>query len=602
MSSDIEDIKSKLNVVDVVQDYLPLKKAGVNFKARCPFHDEKTPSFHVNPARQIWHCFGCGLGGDIFEFIKNIEAVEFPQALERMAEKAGVTLERRAFQPSESSDKKKILYELNDLAARYYNKTLLESKSAEEAREYLKKRKFSFATINAWQIGYALDDWATLYQFLKKKGYNEEDVIAAGLIVKKDEGGSALADRDRYFDRFRDRITFPIVDVSGRIAGFSARILHPRENVGKYINSADSPVYNKSRILFGLYQARNDIRKKNTAVIVEGNVDVVKSAQAGVTNVAASSGTALTDKQLEILKRFCENLIFAFDTDDAGSEAQRRALEAALAKGFNVRIVQLPENIKDPDEAIEKDPKIWTDAVEKAAPFLDFYFADFFDIIDLNDAVSKKDAVAGFLALLSNVPDPIVTAHYIKKVSDKILVKEQVITDLLRKHSVKKDRGEKGKAKIYQTADMSRRGLVKADPAQILEQRFVGLLLNNPALIGKIISGHSAQQFLHNEYSEIIIALKQANQSGFSEVVRQFSRAKPAIEVAKFAASSEFADEDPIDELQALSQRIKKNYFNREKNRIALAIASAEREGRVEDKIKYAQEYNNIIQKFGDYQ
>jgi len=536
---------------------LPLKKAGVNFKARCPFHDEKTPSFYVNPARQIWHCFGCSLGGDIFEFVKNIEAVEFPQALERMAEKAGVTLERRAMHASESPDKKKILYELNDLAARYYNKVLLESKAAEEAREYLKKRNFSFATINAWQIGYAPDEWESLYQFLKKKEYNEDDMIAAGLVVKKDEGG--------FFDRFRDRITFPIADLSGRAVGFSARILHAKENAGKYINSSESSIYNKSRVLFGLYQGRTEILKKDAVVIVEGNVDVIKSAQAGVTNVVASSGTALTEDQLRLLSRFTENLIFAFDSDTAGANAALKALDmgsSILARkslatratsGLNVTVVQFKGGVKDPDEAIDRDPQIWREAVQNAVSFFDFYFIKLSDTIDLNDAFSKDRAINKFLTVLARVSNRIIQSHYIKKLSDLTMTREQDLWDKLKDLSTRQAKSDPERAENKS----------QVDPTEILEQRFVGLLLNNPALIGKIISGHSAQQFLSNEYSEIIIALKQANQSGFSEVVQQFSRAKPAIEVAKFAASSEFADEDPMDELQALSQRIIKNYFNR---------------------------------------
>ena len=595
--SDIEEIKSKLNVVDVIQDYLPLKKAGVNFKARCPFHDEKTPSFYVNPARQIWHCFGCGLGGDIIEFVKNIEAVEFPQALERLAEKAGVELSRQSFHPSPSSDNKKILFELNDLAARYYNKILLESKSAEEAREYLKKRKFSFATINSWQIGYAPDEWEKLYQFLNKKGYADSDIVQAGLAVKKDDPASTRFARQGeagggYFDRFRDRITFPIVDVAGRTVGFSARILRPRENTGKYINSADSPIYSKSRILFGLYQGRNDIRVKNTAVIVEGNVDVVKSAQAGITNVVASSGTVLTEAQLEMLKRFSENLIFAFDTDEAGSEAQTRALETALGMGFDIKIVRFPEGYKDPDEAIDKDPNIWKEAVAKSEQFLDFYFRKLFDTIDLNDAVSKKHAVAKFLTLLAKVPDPIITTHYTKMLSDRIQVSQQVISGLLKEHASKKPKTESPKAKTR----------AKIDPTQILEQRFVGLLLNNSAEIGKIISRHQPDQFLNPDYREIISTLKKSDQTDFSKAIQTLSQSKPAIEVARFAAQEEFLQEDPVEELLVLSRRLMDNYINREQKRLAIAIAGAEKEGRVEDKLKYAQEYNNLVQTISDHQ
>jgi len=578
----IEEIKERLNIVDVVQDYLPLKKSGVNFKARCPFHEEKTASFYVTPSRQIWHCFGCSLGGDVIEFVKQIESMDFPQALELLAERAGVQLQRRVFAPTEGPDKKQILFELNDLAAKYYHKVLLESKAAQEAREYLSKRKFLDSTIAEWKIGYSPDKWSVLYDFLKKKGYKDSDMESAGLVVKKKDG--------KVFDRFRDRIMFPIADLSGRAVGFSARILHPREDVGKYINSAESEVYSKSKILFGLFQARNDVRKSNAAVIVEGNVDVVKSHQAGIKNVAGSSGTALTESQLRLLSRFTKNLLFAFDADAAGSDASRRALELAISQGFNVKQVSFEEGVKDPDEAIDRDPDIWRTAIASAEPFLDFYFKKLFDILDLTDATAKKQSVASFLTLLSRVSDPIVQSHYIKMLSEKIQVREEVILGLLKQHRLK----QAG----YEEKRISR---VKANPKEILEQRFIGLLFSLQERMKWYVEHHEVEHFQTPKYREIFQVLKdQLRSTGDikqEEFINKFSQVKVAVEVARFAIGEEQEKEQIGPEMTLISKRLLKSFYERQTEELSGKIRHAEEKKDLESVRKYSLEYNQVIQK-----
>lgn len=584
--SQVEEIKSRLNIVDVIADYVQLKKAGVNFRARCPFHSEKTPSFYVTPARQIWHCFGCGLGGDIFEFIKQIESVDFPQALERLAEKAGIVLERRAVPASERPDRKKVLYTLNDLAARYYQRVLSTSRIAEEARDYLKRRKFSPATLAQWRLGYAPEAGEVLYQFLKKKGFNEQDMEAAGLVVHRDQGGG-------YFDRFRDRITFPIIDMAGRTVGFSARILHPKEGTGKYINSPESPIYSKSDVMFGLYQARNEIRRKNAAVIVEGNADVVKSQQAGVANVVASSGTALTERQLTKLSRLCEELIFSFDADAAGLTATRRALDLALEQNFRVKLITLPAGAKDPDELIDKDQKLWPQAIEQSADYLEFYFHKLFDILNLQDAHEKKKTAAEFIAILSKVPDSLVRAHYVRKIAETLSVKEALVADLLARATGKKTPAPSSAGRPAKNA---------LAPGELLESRFIGLLLRIPKLLPDFVALHFSEHFSDPKYRRIFEQLKIDCAVDSKIEADTFLAAHPDlqtdIQLAIFSAEMQYEDtEEALEELGSLSRRLRKNHLDRQKEQLSRAMALAEQSHDNAKRNQLAADMNSLLLK-----
>lgn len=589
--SQVEEIKSKLNVVDVIADYVQLKKAGVNFRARCPFHGEKTPSFYVSPARQIWHCFGCGLGGDIFEFIKQIESMDFPGALEKLADRAGVALKPARFVERAIADNKSALYALNDLAAKFYHKILLDSPLAEEARRYLEGRKFKRETIESWQIGYAPDRWDALFQFLSKRGYSSSDMEKAGLVVRRDGGGAGTAG---FFDRFRDRVMFPIRDLAGRTVGFSARILHPREGVGKYINSPESPIYSKGQVLFGLYQARIEVRRQNLAVIVEGNVDVVKSHQAGITNVVASSGTALTEGQLSKLSRLTENLTFAFDADQAGAAAARRALEPALVSGFNVRLTRALPGLKDADEIIDRDPKLWPQLIGQAESFLDFYFHKLFDILDRSDPLAKKAAVEEFLSLLALVSNPVVSSHYVHLAAQAAGVKEQVVLDSLKRHPGRMAVKKNVAAKPKQPVSM----------ATLLEQRFIGLLLADSKMARFYIQRHSPEDFTEQKFKELFEKLSAfltdrevADLEGFFSLYPEY-----AVEAQQAALAVEVGEEteNPASELRELSKRLRLMSWDRKQQSLAQSITAAEAQNRAEDRQSFMRDYNEILKNIQD--
>jgi len=603
MPNEVEDIKSKLNIVDVIGEYMPLKKAGVNFRARCPFHSEKSPSFYVSPVRQIWHCFGCSLGGDMFEFVKQLEGVDFRQALEKLAEKAGVILPDRSAGELASRDSKRVLYDLNLLAAKFYHQVLLQSPKAGEARDYLSRRKFLPATIKAWQIGYAPEMWDALYAFLKKRNYQDADMVAAGLIIKRDRPepvrqSPPLADGGGYFDRFRDRITFPIHDGSGKIVGFSARVLRPKEGVGKYINSPESPVYNKSQVIYGYFQARTEIRKRDLAVVVEGNVDVVKSHQAGIANVVASSGTALTEPQLLRLSNLTRNLTLAFDADSAGVAAARRAAELAVAKGFTLRLIRAPKGFKDADEMIDQDPQLWRKVVDGAQDFLDFYFHKLFDILPSHDAQAKSRAVEEFLALLAKVPAPVVVAHYIHEVALAANIKDQVVADLYRR---------KFTPAVKSAAPGPKQSAQKISAEEILERQFLGILLKSPKeRLDYYIKKHEPAHFTVPDLRKIHEALSAHIQRAPDYDFERFTSGlddglKTAVNLAVF--SVEIGDKDEgaeVSELRELSKRLALKYLHRCKDDLARELTQAERMGKIEDKLRLALEFNQVINKIGE--
>src|SRR3990167_3451002 len=344
MEDNVSKIKERLNVVDVISGYLKVQKAGANFKAQCPFHNEKTPSFFISPERQIWHCFGCQKGGDIFTFVKQMEGVEFPEALRILAARAGIELEEFDSTIKDSKDR---LYQICEASARFFEKQLSHSGTGQRAVEYLKSRGLEGATMAKFRLGFAPGAWDSLSGYLRNSGFTEKEIVDAGMVIKRESEG--------IYDRFRLRIMFPISYVNGRVVGFTGRILEGDEKEAKYINTPQTLIYDKSRILYGLEHSRGDIRKKDKCLLVEGNMDVVMSHQAGVTNVVASSGTALTPMHLAILKRYTDNLDFCFDTDSAGAMATKRGIGMALGQNFSVRAVSIDDkDCKDPADYVQK--------------------------------------------------------------------------------------------------------------------------------------------------------------------------------------------------------------------------------------------------------
>lgn len=425
----VDEIKERLDIVDVIGAYVPLQKAGRYYRALCPFHAEKTPSFYVFPDSQRWHCFGaCGEGGDIFTFVMKREGWDFATALEELARRAGVILRPRTPEQARADEENARLKAAVAEAARYYHHLLLHAPEAARAREYLARRGLSSETVLRFQLGYSLPAWDALRAYLTGRGFTPDELVRAGLLVEREDGSA--------YDRFRDRLMIPIRDPHGEAVGFGARTLEA-DGVPKYINSPQTPLFDKGRLLFGLDMARDAIRREECVVVVEGYMDVMQAHQAGFGNVVAQMGTALTETQVRLLKRYTRRLILALDPDAAGVQATLRGLEVArealdreLAPVFNprglvgferrlgaeIRVLTLPAG-HDPDDLIRQDPDRWPVLVRESLPVVEFVLGQLLRQTDLEDAKGRARVVEAMLPLLRDVGDPVEREAYAQKVA-----------------------------------------------------------------------------------------------------------------------------------------------------------------------------------------
>ncbi|MDD2696974.1 MAG: DNA primase [Candidatus Pacebacteria bacterium] len=494
LSSPVDEIKNRLDIIEVVGSYIKLQKTGINYRAICPFHSEKKPSFFVSPSRQIWHCFGCGKGGDIFGFVKEIEGVEFGDALRILAQKAGVELKRKTPEYVQWKSEREDLYEICELATRFFEKQLGESKVGLEARKYLLARGISEESIKKWRIGYAPDVWQGLSDFLTSRSYDQEQIKKAGLGLSSEKGS--------FYDRFRGRIIFPVFDLNSQVVGFGGRVFKDKDNkeIAKYVNTPQTMLYDKGRILYGLDRSKVEIRRKDFCILVEGYVDLIMVSQAGFQNVVATSGTALTPFQLKILKRYSENLFTAFDMDVAGDAATKRGIDLAQLQGFNVKVVTLPEDM-DPADAVLKDPKIWEKAVEDAKSIMDFYFDSAFARFDKASADGKKEISKVLLPVIKRIPNKIVQAHWIGELSKRLKVKEENIEEELKKAKVE----EYPEGLGLEPEEV--KNLVPKSRKELLEERLVTLILRAPQNM-EIIKEEELNR-VSPQIKEILVQLKE---------------------------------------------------------------------------------------------
>jgi len=480
ISSPIDEIKNRLDILEVVGSYIKLQKTGINYRAVCPFHSEKKPSFFVSPTRQMWHCFGCGKGGDIFGFVKEIEGVEFGDALRILAQKAGVELKR---QPPELKTERNHLYEICELATKFFEKQLEESKTGKEAKKYLLDRAISEESIKKWRLGYAPDVWQGLSDFLNSRNYSKKEVEKAGVGLTSEKGS--------FYDRFRGRIIFPIFDLSSQIVGFGGRVFKDKDKteIAKYVNTPQTLLYDKSRILYGLDKAKVEIRKKDSCILVEGYTDVIMAHQAGTQNVVATSGTALTPFQLKILKRYTENLILGFDMDVAGDTATKRGIDLAQTLGFNIKVLRLPEGgdedkssssplvatrVKDAAEIIAKNPKDWHESLSQPKSILEFYFESAFNGRDKNTSEGKKEISKILLPVIKRIPNKIEQSHWVGELAKKLQVKEEDVETELKKVRME------GYTEVYGLEPEEIENLPQKSRKELLEESLLTLIIKTP--------------------------------------------------------------------------------------------------------------------------
>lgn len=429
MIDEVAEIREKIDLPNLISEYIPLKKIGSNFKTNCPFHQEKTPSFVVSPERQIWHCFGCGKGGDAFSFLMEYENMDFPEALRTLAKKTGVKLKDSNFQANVSSEKEK-LYKMNSAAAKFYNFILTSHKIGKEALDYLiKKRDLNLNLINNYLLGFSPSDNALSKYLISKKGYKESDLTSAGLSFIRD---------GRITDFFRGRVIFPLTDHRGNIVGFSGRALIDSAS-SKYINTKETLIYHKGSLFFGLDTAREEIKKKGNAIVVEGEFDALSAFKNGIKNIVAIKGTALTENQANLLSRFTKKVTLCLDQDEAGIEATKRSLPALEKSGMSIDIISLKD--KDPDETLRKDPAVFKKALSKAQPVYDFLISQSAGPKNPTADV-KREIVLQLLPIFSQIENEVVKEHYLRELASKINTSFESLTKEIEKIKNSKEKSE----------------------------------------------------------------------------------------------------------------------------------------------------------------
>ncbi|MCX6781338.1 MAG: DNA primase [Candidatus Magasanikbacteria bacterium] len=585
MTNDVEVIKQRLDVADVVRDYLTLKQSGTHLKANCPFHHEKSASFMVNRERQIWHCFGCNEGGDIFTFVQRIENIDFREALRLLAEKAGVELTSSQKTEINRNEKTRFL-DIVQMAASIYHRILRELPGAAGARDYLTRRGVSPEMIEQFQVGFSPTAWDLLTQYLLKKNFAINDLAQAGVTIVKTDGA-----RTKQFDRFRGRIMFPIWDTHGRPIGFTGRILiETKDSGGKYVNTPETPLFHKGNVVYALHLAKAAIKEKEFAVLVEGQMDVIACHQSGMKNVVACSGTALTVEQLRLLKRYTDELRFAFDADEAGQHAAERSISLALAEGLVVKIISIPEGGgKDADECIKKDPAVWEAAVKNARPFIEHMMeravpenqrTEIFKDARKKSEISQK--IVSFIALL---PSAIERDHWIQQAAMNLQTSPDALTELVRKA-----RANPAPEKTTHTIDKGLTYVVDPKNRQMrsmLEERVMALLQEEFKLFGEASTQLDESFFSEPAYA----ALYKVWESGYTAasapkthgptnfISTEAPVKDPTLELLLSAVYSELGSKERQAELRSLIKRLRDIYLTEQRELLIREIQLAERAG-----------------------
>lgn len=571
--SDTEDIKARIDLVDFVGKYLPLKKAGTNYKGLCPFHMEKSPSFMVNPDKQIWHCFGCGRGGDVFKFVMEKEGMNFPEALQLLADQAGVTLSKVA---SAGIDKRKSLLAINELACKFYEKVLTDSAEGRKAQDYLLGREIGLETMHAFRLGWAPSGGKALVEFLKKRDVAEEDIEKAGLGVRK---GRLL------YDKFLSRVIFPICDAQGRVVAFTGRVTDPA-GIPKYLNSPETPIFKKGEILFALHLAKATIQQVGYAVLVEGQMDVISSHQSGVTNVVASSGTAVTEQQLNMLRRYAQTLVLALDADSAGVEATKRVFELATKAELEVKVALLGE-AKDPDALIKQGGDVWRGVLDKAVPMMDFYFSSASAKYDLSALAGRKAATQELLGVLNQLTDPVEKDYYLKKLASFVGVEVRALYDAISRPSPKRPFATKtAVAETGATGD-------QLSPVW-LEERILALAIWRAELLSVLIEGASglkwASGLANTIYEKLVDCYTSADSFHLDNLLSRLADPeRTALLELLFVVEESYkdvTDEELTKEIRLYLEVLKKRSSTAKRQDLVVAIADAEKEG---DKVKLAE-------------
>jgi len=577
----LEDILGRVDIVEIISGYIPLKKAGRNFRANCPFHHEKTPSFMVSPERQIYHCFGCGESGNAFRFLMRHERMEFPEAVEVLAKKIGLILpEQNKPEIARQASLNTQLYKINELSLNFYENNL-NAPGALAFRDYLLHRGIKLATIKEFHLGLAGSHWEGLINYLRSKNISLSLMEKAGLILAKDAGG--------YYDRFRNRIIFPIFDIRSRVIGFGARVLD--KTLPKYINSPETPVYIKGRNLFGLNLSKDHIRENDFAIIVEGYLDFMIPYQEGLKNIVASQGTALTLEQIRLLKRYTHNVVMIYDGDTAGEIATLRSLDMLIEEGMNVRVVPLPKGM-DPDALVRKDGvNSLRGKIQNAKSLFDYKLEVLKQRYNIMDAHGKSKIASEMLSTINKFDNAILRGEYIKRLAEEIKIDEHYILEELNKL--------KPNAALCSEEGLGvKRSVSEINPAEKLLIKF---MLEEKELIERIMQELSPADFADLRTAKIVSLMHDLFTQGKniepSILMNYFSEDDASQLVCESMFMPELLGEEREKAVNDCIMRIKVQRLKSQREHLHIQIKSAQSLGDEQKLNSLIKEFHNLIKK-----
>jgi DNA primase len=573
----VEDIKGRLSIEDVISEYVQLKRAGRNWRGMSPFSNEKTPSFMVSPEKQIWHDFSSGKGGNMFSFIMEVEGLDFKGALELLARKAGVDLEQYRGSSQRRGPNKERLYELLELSTKFYQVQF--SKNQSTLGYVFKQRKFSKETALEWRLGYSPNNGSALVDYAKSKGFSEEEIKNAGLSARAYRGGIQ--------DMFRGRLMVPLQDPQGRVIGFTARLLDDDPNAPKYINTPQTVLYDKSRHVYGLHLAKESIRKSQFAVLVEGNLDVIASHQAGVRQVVATAGTALTEPNLKALSRFTGDIRLSFDADKAGIAATERAIPIASRVKVSLSIIDIPAG-KDPDELIKQDPKLWDKAIGENQYALDWLMERYKKLLDINSAQGKRQYSDILLPVVRGLSDDVERDHYMNSIAKAIGVSREALEQKFSK---------------TEGPEQTRRRRIKATPAQLdrasvenrkLQDNFLSLVLMRRTL-REFLDLLTPEMMYTEDGRELLKFLKENPAFDGKRAVVQNLSDYVKIEAVVYEELYQGLELNELHyEAARLQARLIENYIKNQKAMLAQQLETADT-AQIRDLLTQAKHYDELL-------
>ncbi|HVA96137.1 MAG TPA: DNA primase [Candidatus Acidoferrales bacterium] len=577
----VSQIREKIDIVSFISEFIQLKKAGRNFKANCPFHGEKTPSFVVSPERQIWHCFGCGKGGDIYTFLMEYERLEFPEALRTLAKRAGVELQTQE-RDSGLATQKERLYQINSLTKEYYHYVLTKHPAGKRALAYLKNRGVSEKIIDTFMLGFAPTRNALTKYLLNKKKFVREDLVAAGVVFQR--GYDVV-------DFFRGRLMFPLIDHRDNVVGFAGRILDKDETTSKYINTRETLIYHKGEQFYGLNVTKDAIRRTNQAIIVEGEFDVISCFENGIANVVAVKGTALTESQVNLLGRFAQKITFCFDGDKAGQEAIKRSLAVVEKKGLTPTVIEIPGG-KDPDEALQKEPGLFKKAAHEDVNIYDYLFEKTLASVAIETVDGKKQFADLLLPVIATVKNEIIKEHYIKKISSELDTSYESIVRELEKIQ---------QPRVTKQQEVQEKQ--KRSKEELLEEYLLALIVQNEApkkalehamnvlteVMPKERAYHKIMDHLLSHFA------KQTNfdSNSFGEGLPK--ELVPTYDTCFLVALPHFIDEEHVlEEVRKTAMQLRRVYIQKKLKALAVEIKQKEQEGLEDDAAALRRTYSTF--------